>query len=452
MPRLTRFSSLLVAFALLFAGLALVAPAANADTYNPPEGARINNPHGNEEARNRIKSHIVRSIYSVPVGGVIKIASWNIRSKAITDALVRVHRYKNITVRVIMQDENAYEHEVVEGNPIPAPGDANPDWWWMKRELAKYGNNTRPVSRRSWARLCNRACRGGGILAHSKLAIFSQVYQTPYVVQYGSGNLTDAAASIQWNDWYTINRSKEHWNFANNRFAEMAADRSVSNPYRQLRARGIQVGYFPWSGTLAWGDPFLRALGPVKCKGAASGFGTSSGRTIIRVSQTAIYDSRGKAVASRLKDLWNAGCDVKVLYTMMGDNVKGILRSGSGRGPIPIHQLATDVDGDWLYDRYLHQKVLTINGNYNTDTSTTLAYNGSVNMQNYSSGNDEIWARLSASSVVLFYQRWINTWFYRNARAVSGDSGSTAETREDNVPEELARKSGIDPYAKVQLH
>ena len=449
MFRHLRAPSLLAVLSLVAGTLVvavLAAPPASADTYDPAPGARINNPKGNWAARNRIRQHVIRSIYSVPRHGQIRIASWNIRDKAITNALVAVHRHNRVSVQVIMQDDNAYEHEVDASNPIPAPGDANPDFWWMRRQLAQHGNSTRVPAQRSWARLCDASCRGGSGIAHTKMMIFSAVHRTPMVVMYGSGNLTKAAATIQWNDLETITRSPAHYQFANAIFAEMARDRRLTNPYRIMRSVGVQLQVFPWYGPGATGDPILRALRPVRCTGAATGYGTWRGRTIVRVSQTAIGDYRGREIAKRLVALRRAGCNVKVLYGLMGSRVKGILRAGR----VPIHQQAVDHDGDWIYDRYLHQKVMTVNGVYGSDTSATLAFNGSANMQGYTLRSDEILGRISAPTTVRFYQRWIDGRFGRSARYARTADGLV--TRSDDVDEARARRAGVDPYAKFEVN
>lgn len=452
MLRSIRSSSLLAVLALV-AGLFVMATPARADTYNPPAGSRINNPHGDWDARQRIRRHVIRSIYSAPRGSRIRVMSWNIRDRALTQALVRVHRYNGVTVRVLMQDDNAYEHEVDENNPIPAPGDANPDFWWMKSELRKHGNSRRIASKRSWAKLCDASCRGGSGIAHAKMIVFEQVNRSPRVVMYSSGNLTKAAADIQWNDMQTVVNNRTIFNFAVARFAELSRDVRMANPYRVAAAHGIAMSFFPWYGAGTAGDPIMRVLAPVRCRGVAGGYGNGNGRTVIRVSQTAIGDARGRRIAERLRFLKSAGCSVRVLYGLMGSRVKRILKGGG----VPIHQLATDDDGDWIYDRYLHQKVLVVNGKYGADATAAFTWNGSANMQGYTLSSDEILGRINSLNTARFYQRWIDTWFFRTARIAyrSADGGVVEDggsTRSDNVPEEVARHAGIDPYAKFEVN
>ena len=45
--------------------------------------------------------------------------------------------------------------------------------------------------------------------------------------------------------------------------------------------------------------------------------GDSEHRTQIRIIQYAIYDTRGTWIAKRLQRLWNAGCNIKIIYSVM---------------------------------------------------------------------------------------------------------------------------------------
>lgn len=450
MQRSIRLSSLLATAALMLGALVLVAPAATADNYVPSPGVRINNPQGSWASRNRINQHIVRSIYSVPKGGYIRIMSWNVLSHRVAQALVNVHKYNQVSVQIIMDYDNAFKHVPDPDNPIAAPGDGNPDWWWMTSEFQKYGNSTRPAPQKSWTKLCHSSCRGGSGLPHIKMYLFSQVTNEPHVLMWSSGNLTEAAANIQWNDMYTTVNNLPLFNLALKTFIEARRDQPIAGPYRYVQNAGIGLSFFPFAGTGAGGYPVVRALAPVHCSGADAGWGTSHHHTIIRMAQTAINDAYGVAVAYRLKQLWNQGCDVKVLYTIMGHRPRSILRSTSGRGPVPIHQLAKDTDGDLVYDRYLHMKVLTVNGVYGSDTSATRVWNGSANIAGYTLASDEVFAWVSYAPSVSFYQNWISGMMYHAARYARSTGGDADDTR-GNVDEAKARKLGINPYAKVQI-
>ena len=61
-------------------------------------------------------------------------------------------------------------------------------------------------------------------------------------------------------------------------------------------------------------------------------------RTRIRIIQYSIYGDRGVYIAKKLRQLWNQGCDVKMIYALSTRPVMAILRNGSGRGAIPVRQ------------------------------------------------------------------------------------------------------------------
>lgn len=424
---------------LVLGGVAVAAaPQAAADTYRPRPGALLNNPMGGSFVAQKINRHLLRAIYSTPRNTRIRVMSWNVRSHAAAKALVRAHR-RGVTVQLLMDKINTVEHDVDPDNPIPAPGDANPDFHWMKREFRR--NNNRRPGYRSWARVCNRSCRGTSGLPHTKMFIFDWVHTQRHVVMYGSGNLTGAAASAQWNDIYTSVGREGMWRFANRRFEEMSFDRPMGNPWKVASFGAIRFGFFPWSGAGTTGDPVLRVLNQVSCLGALPGAGNSAGRTVIKINQTAISDARGRAIARKLKSLWNSGCQVRILYGLMGQQIKTILRSASGRGPVPIRQMVQDFDGDFVYDRYLHQKSMTISGVWSGSRRANYVWNGSANWAGYTLPSDEIFTRIGSRSLVLQYNDFNNYWFShapRSARGVMGDG--------------YARFAGIDPYAKFELH
>ena len=417
MRTISRLTTAVITTTLLLGGLAAVAPSASADDYDPTQGVRMNNPKGGPWHQYEIQRELVRSIYSAPRGTRIRIASWNIRSHTIAKALVRAHR-RGVTVQVLMDRVNASAHEVDPNNPIPASGDPNPDWDWMKREFRL--NNDRRPGYRSWARTCVRSCRGRSGLPHIKMAIFDQVHRTHHVVIYTSANLTGAGVHAQWNDSYTrIGDTVFYW--AMHRFNEMSRDRALKNPWQVASVgAGLRIGAFPWYGARTVGDPIGRVLNMVTCTGATGNAGNRYGHTMIRINQTALDDPRGVNIAKKLKHLWNSGCDIKILYALMGPKVRAVLASRSGRGPVPMQQMAQDTNGDFVYDRYLHQKVMTISGNWAGDTSANYTWNGSANMAGYTLASDEIFARIHGRGVLLAYNAFNRYWFSHPLQSARG--------------------------------
>ncbi len=110
---------------------------ATPDNYTPPPGVRFNNPLGSEDSRRNIIRHLIRTIDSVPKKEQIHIASWNVRSDAIIDALIRAHVRRKVSVRVVMDRLNA--------NPT------NPNFGVNRLENAlKIGNGKRKQANKSF--------------------------------------------------------------------------------------------------------------------------------------------------------------------------------------------------------------------------------------------------------------------------------------------------------------
>ena len=117
-------------------------------------------------------------------------------------------------------------------------------------------------------------------------------------------------------------------------FREARLDRPASGTYRRYTNGGIQSIFFPRPGTAAR-RPIMQAL----TDGALPRRHVWRGREPaypIRVIQYAVYGDRGVWIAKRLRSLWNAGCNVRIIYSVSSRPVLSILRSKSGRGPVPM--------------------------------------------------------------------------------------------------------------------
>ena len=193
----------------------------------------------------------------------------------------------------------------------------------------------------------------------------------------GSQNLTLNAVKWQWNDLYTLRSQGLIYDEFNSIFDEMSRDKNVDQPYEHFDHGRFTSSFFPYKGKGADGDPILDELGRVVCAGATGGTGTN-GHTKIRIAQTSMHGERGKAIAGRLRQMWQRGCDIKIIYAVFGNEVLSILRHTT-RGPVPIRQIAQDFTRDGVYDRYLHMKTMAISGVYSGDPSANVTWNGSSN-------------------------------------------------------------------------
>ncbi|WKN49818.1 phosphatidylserine/phosphatidylglycerophosphate/cardiolipin synthase family protein [Nocardioides sp. Arc9.136] len=431
---LTALTSVAAVLALLAGPLAVPAEAAR---YTPPAGVKTNDPLGGRDARRAVIGHVIKSINAVPRKGQIRIASWNVRSDDIVDALIRAHAKRKVGVKVVMDRLNAN------------PDNPNRGVNRLQRAL-KEGNGSRKPYLRSGLRKCVSACRGRGGIAHSKFFLFSQAGKARWVVMNGSFNATDLAAYGQWNDMYTVVGRKPVYQELRTVFAQMWQDENVKQGYRHRAfGRSLTTMVYPWRGKGTQGDPVLRELSKISCTGARN---TSSGRTKIRISMTSWHGERGKKIAWAVRRKQNSGCNVKIVYAVAGNEVLRILRR-EGAKPVPLRQVTQDFNGDGVYDRYLHTKVLTVRGHYGNDRRATMTLNGSANWSPAALPSDEVLIRLQAPGVLKRYNGFVER-LYRNPPPRSRPAaGRTARTGAVQLPEHLPLGTlvdGVDPYALIQ--
>lgn len=440
------FVRMLVAMVLSAGLLVPVGSAAQAapDRYTPRQGVTFNNPVGGRQVRRAIYRKIMRSINSSPRGSEIYFFTWNFLTSGGADALLRAQR-RGVQVKVLMDDRNVTEID-------------NPPFRRLKRGL-RQGNKDRRKERRSWARLCEGSCRGGTGSAHSKFFMFSKAGKARNVVIQGSANFTLASTNNQWNDVYTHVNNKAVWRFADRTFREAARDQKAKPVFIRLDKPSFSLFMYPIAGKNAV-DPVGRLLGKVRCRNATN---TRNGRTVIRIAPDVIRHDRGMWLARKVRKLWNDGCDVKIGYTVVGIKIGRMLRSGGGRGPVPMKHLVQDFDGDGEFDNYFHLKSMTIRGNVNGDRSNTVVLNGSANWSGLAKVSDENVGVYWRPGVVSRYQKHIEYW-YKNfpsdgnpriaARTKSVDddrlifgSGRNA-VYEDGEP---VGDGTFDPFAKLEL-
>lgn len=461
---MARFLALLVAVGLLAvpstgtqAAAAPVAASAAAaaapDHFNPKPGPTFNSPLGGTEARRMIFHKIIRSINSSARGSEIKILSWNFLTSTGTDALLAAQR-RGVKVQVLMDATN--NDEDLPNGPFRR----------LRFELRE-GNERVAKGRHSWARMCDHSCRGPGGAAHAKFFMFSKVGDVKRVVMQGSANFTLASTNNQWNDIYTHTRTRGVWRFYNQVFHEAARDKKAKRPFASKQFKGYRLIMFPLA---AQRDPVMDLLKKVKCWESTN---TPGGRTIIRMAPDVIRQSRGLALARKVRELWDRGCDIKIGYTVIGLDVGRVLRSPAGRGPIPMKHLTQDFDEDGEFDNYFHLKAMSIVGNVGGDRSGYVVLNGSANWSSLARNSDENLGIYWSKHRTLQYQEHIDYWYTNFPKPEPDNSNETdpnaarrmPTTRvagpddlvfgtgqnavfEDGTPYSL---TGVDPYAHVDL-
>lgn len=414
LPRALTLAGLLCALVVGFAGAA--APA-TAGTYTPPSGITVSNPLGTRDERRTIIGMLIKSIDSTPARATIRVASWNIRSDDVVAALISAHK-RGVGVRVIVDIGNANAKNPNEGVDM------------MRAALAR-GNKHRNARLRSGVVECIGSCRGLGGLPHTKFFLFSKVGRSEDVVINTSANATDLAASSQWNDAYVVRRNPTMFKAFRRNFEQMWHDTPVAQPYVVQHDGDMTAMFYPFEGAKTGKDPIIRELDRVACHNA-----DGSRTTKIRIAMTSWYGDRGIAIATKIRDLANQGCDIRIVYAVTGNEALRILRR-LGPTPVPMQQIVQDFDGDGVYDRYLHSKVLTIKGTYR-HRQAAVAINGSANWSPKVLQSDEAVLRLQGTKPVNTYNHWIDG-LYENPPV--------------NTPLMLSRRGvfgPINPYGKIQ--
>jgi phosphatidylserine/phosphatidylglycerophosphate/cardiolipin synthase-like enzyme len=349
----------------------LVAPAVSPGAlaaedapFVPDLGATFNDPM-RRSASQVILRQVLKSVKNTEPGEQIRIATWNFDDKPSVNALVAAAE-RGVKVQV-----------VVAGHV------ANPNWAALRVAL------NRDASEDTFAVQCQGGCRSRSHIMHTKLYMFSRVGTMEHVSMFGSSNLTSPARHRQWNDQIAT-KKRSVYDFLARIFDEYAQDTSLPNPYEVERFGDYKFWVYPVDGT----NPQVKQLKKVRCHGATGRTGTRDGRTKIRVSVAGWFDSYGQAIADELRRLWDRGCDVKIITTLAGRGVNQTLKAGTGRGPVPIRQLALDTNRDGVPDRYLHSKSMAISGHFGRDTAASVVLTGSPNWSTRAARSEELWVRV----------------------------------------------------------
>lgn len=382
--------------------------------WRPRKGTIFSNPLGNRAQTYKIYNQVRRGINHSRRGSDIFIASWNLRSTAIVNDLLRAQR-RGVKVRLVMDSRNTSDPR-------------NDHFYRLRRELRQYNRaNSVPGDRRSAAKLCQRSCRGTKGHAHAKVYMFSHTGAARRVVMQSSFNATVAGAVNQWNDMFTWTGNRKVWGFSTKVFRQMWRDRPVRPPFTQMRAGKVQFYFTPFGSVKR--DKALRLLKQVRCKGARN---TRHNRTVVRVAPDAMRHQHGVRYARQFVRMHRQGCDVKIGYTVLAIKIKRYFDNNN----VPLRHLVVDRDGDRIFDKYFHMKSFSIRGRIGNNRRDFAVMNGSANMSRTAAVSDEnIMIIRGHRGHTMKTQRHINWWFHnfpRNARATTSYRGD------------------VDPYAQIK--
>ena len=380
--------------------------------YVIPAGTLFSFPNKGSGSKLAIRNRVLYTIQSVWGGprdshglplstnGTIRLATWSFNDMAVAKALYAAH-LRGVSVQIMAAASANRQYK---------------PWQWLKKRLggAFYRNGVAGSSDKvSFARECRGACRGRGGTPHSKYFLFDNVGSghARHVVVQSSMNLTKFAYQGQWNQALTL-VSQPLYNDFLAVFRETRLNRPQASPYRRYVTGSTTSMFFPRPSTSPAGDPVMQALNRTRCTGSTAG---GNGRTKIRIIQYAIYDNRGVWLSKKLRSLWQAGCDVAILYTVATRPVLDILRNHSGRGAIPMRQ-SVITNGKHEITKYNHSKWMTIAGNWGSSTAAFVTFAGSANWSNAAFSNDEQMQQVPGYSIARAHNANFNqTWVQRSS-------------------------------------
>ena len=422
----------------------------------PPSNYRIaptsyfSFPNRSRASKLEIRNRVLRTINSTwggrktPAGlarqgnGTIRIATWTFKDWAIARAL-RNARARGVSVQVVAANK---------------PNDESGAWKWLKGQFGSrlyQPGNTRTREMVSFARECGGSCRGRGGTAHSKYFMFTNVStaHTPYIVIQSSMNLTPMGYQGQWNQ-AEVSHKEGVWKHFMGIYQQTRIGRPVRATYRNFNDGNILSSFYPIGSRRPSTDPVMKMLNRTRCTGATAG-GTSNGRTRIRIINYAIYGDRGVWIAKKLRNLWNRGCDIKMIYAVSSRPVISILRNASGRGRIPLRQsVITNRRREIV--KYNHSKWMTITGHYGSDTSAWKTMSGSANLSIFAFACDEQVQTIDSRGQALRHINNFNiTWRQKSSHApgfgIKASEGRMTEAqRIAQIPSEPTWGRGIYKY------
>lgn len=375
------------AVALALVGATAPAPA-HADGVTPVPavrtGALFNDPTSPDPARtDAIPAHLARLIDGAVPGSDIMISTYVFGSRWVVERLNAAH-LRGVNVQVILDSETRRHWEGAPMYDLLAAG--------LAKKPAGSGD--------SWVRLCadKQACLakdpnpadGWPGVNHNKFYLFSRTTGSATatvpvddVVVQSSANMTTWDRRKAWNDALTVAGNQALYGayaayFKRQTEAQADSSKQVSDVLMDTQAGRAKAYFFPRSTT----DVIVNILSTVDdpvdgkpaCHGNDTGYGTTDGRTVIRV---AMHGITRPEVAQKLWDLDDAGCYVDIVYRDLdasGTVVEQILNKPTRYGGIGLHKLDDAAGGTHTAT---HTKYLLVEGTYKAMKNQKIVFTGS---------------------------------------------------------------------------
>ncbi len=338
--------------------------------YAPSDDVVFNDPTGSKARQLAITRHIERSIDAAPKGSTIRIVQYSFDIQTAADKLVAAHR-RGVHVQMIID-----QHDQV----------VTPQTMQLVDEL---GESRR---RKSFLIRCGASCMSNRpSTMHAKYYLFSSVGPVRRVAMVSSANITHTNSQGSWNDIQTIVGNATIYDSLTRYFVDMASDDNDRNYYRTTTSGPYMLYFFPRAAQHR--IALLEALDHVSCSGAATGYGTRDGHTVVQVT---MYSWRGPRIdiARLLWKLHDQGCTVDVILNSGRTDlaIKRVLTARSAKhGVMQIRDAWVDRNGNNAAERYMHQKGITINGVWAGNPTSKVVFSGSQNFAPLSTtDNNEI--------------------------------------------------------------
>jgi hypothetical protein len=394
--------------------------------YAVPPGSYFSFPNTNKADKVAIRNRVLLTIqgvwggprdrYGLPAtsdNGSIRMATWSFNDMTIAKALIAAHN-RGASVQIVA---------------AASRNKGDRAWKLLRKKLG--GNYYKPgvagsSDKVSFARQCRGSCRGAGGTPHSKYFLFNNVGNSRIknITVSTSMNLTKMGFQGQWNEAF-VSHSQAIYNSFLGIFRETRAGVKQRAPFRSYTlSPTVATMFFPKPGTTASTDPVMKLLDRTRCTGSTAG---GNGRTRIRITQYAIYDARGVWLAKKLRSLWNAGCDIQIIYSISTRPVLSILRNGSGRGAIPMRQsVITNSKREIV--KYNHSKWITVAGNWGGSTNSYVTFSGAANWSNAAFANDEqmqqvVGYGMARSHLLNFAKTWSQRSSHAPGYGIKGSEG-----------------------------
>ena len=208
-------------------------------------------------------------------------------------------------------------------------------------------------TKKSFIYKCKASCRSAANEfnnLHSKLYLFSQAGKSKDVIATGSANMTRNADIHQWNDLYFMSGEHEIFRQFVGLFNDMKNDYNTRQD--PLFFCGVPTGavcddsvdkHTVWAFPRVSGpknDLVLDTLDKVQCLTPdAEG---NVVRTKLALSMHTMRGNRGNYLAEAIRKKWAQGCDVRVMFGLIGYHTKGVIAAPTARGRIPLRSTGLD--------------------------------------------------------------------------------------------------------------